>query len=84
MAALRKCGATVVDTSTMGKGFPDLVVGYRDATLLIEIKNPDRDWKLEETQKKFLSNWNGGPVIVMINPEDAPKLLESLTQKENQ
>ena len=37
--ALRDAGATVAITSMVGDGFPDLVVGFRGETLLIEVKD---------------------------------------------
>jgi hypothetical protein len=39
VAALRQCGATVVDTSPL-PGFVDLVAGYQGTTVLIEVKRP--------------------------------------------
>ena len=37
--ALRSVGCSVADTSAVGQGFPDLVIGFRGATMLIEVKD---------------------------------------------
>ena len=39
--ALKAIGATVLDLSNNGEGTPDICVGYRGTTKLIEIKNKD-------------------------------------------
>ena len=39
VAALRKVGATVHSTAGVAKGFPDLTVGYKRATYLLEVKD---------------------------------------------
>lgn len=67
-AGLVAHGCTVVDTSAVGGGFPDLVVGARGVTHLLEVKNPDRRTKGDNAaktlakQEKFLSWWRGAPV----------------------
>ena len=37
--ALRKCGWTVVDTSRLGHGVPDLLIARRGVLLQIEVKD---------------------------------------------
>jgi hypothetical protein len=37
--ALRKTGASVQHLHTIGKGCPDLLVGYRGRNILIEVKS---------------------------------------------
>lgn len=39
VGALRSMGATVEITSSAHDGFPDIVVGYRGVTVLVEIKD---------------------------------------------
>ena len=39
VAALRKAGAGVCDLSAVGQGCPDLLVSYRGAWLLLEVKD---------------------------------------------
>lgn len=60
--ALRKLGASVAVTSSMGDGFPDLVVGFRTKNYLIECKDgkkPPSERKLTEDQEKFHATWYG-------------------------
>lgn len=48
------------DAADMGGGFPDLVVGYRGVTYLLEVKGPGG--KLRPSQVSFFARWRGGPV----------------------
>jgi hypothetical protein len=60
--ALRAIGASVADTSRVGGGFPDLVVGYRGKTLLLEVKDgrkPPSARMLTDEQKRFATDWRG-------------------------
>jgi len=60
--ALAQAGIQVVDTSAVGNGFPDLVLGFRGKNYLIEVKNPAKpkaDRQLTDDQKKFHATWNG-------------------------
>lgn len=59
---LRAAGATVVPCHTVGKGFPDLVVGYRGVNYLIEVKDPDQPkhrHELTPQQVEFHRDWRG-------------------------
>jgi len=65
---LRKIGADVADTSRLGGGFPDLVVGYRGTNYLIEVKDPKQkpsDRKLTPKEKDFFDRWGSGPCFVV-------------------
>lgn len=66
--ALRKIGASVHVASTVGKGFPDLVVGFRGKTFLLECKT-DKD-KLNALQRDWHAKW-AGHVAVVRTPEEA-------------
>jgi len=60
--ALRAIGASVADTSGAGRGFPDLVVGYRGVNHLIEIKDGDKvpsAKQLTRAQIGFAADWRG-------------------------
>jgi hypothetical protein len=62
VTALRKIGAKVVPTHTVGQGFPDLVVEYGGRTFLLEIKDgnkPPSERRLTEAQEKFHAAWSG-------------------------
>ena len=67
VAAYRKAGASVAITSTAGQGFPDLVVGYRGVSYLIEVKDgelPPSARKLTPAQVKFRDDWRGHYAVV--------------------
>ena len=54
--------ATVFDASGAGRGFPDLVVGWRGKNFLIELKDPEKvpsARKLTPAQEKFKLKWSG-------------------------
>jgi len=55
-------GISFSDTSKLGDGFPDLVVGFRNVNYLFEIKNPDMPpskRKLTDKEAKFQARWSG-------------------------
>ena len=55
--ALRAAGATVHPLHTVGAGCPDLLVGFRGANFLIEVK----DWKAAPSDRKLTPaqvNWH--------------------------
>lgn len=72
VAALRKAGATVVSLHTIGKGCPDLLVGYRTKNYLLEIKT--EDGKLTPDQQQFFNTWHGNCQIV----HDVTEALEAI------
>ena len=65
--ALREAGASVWDTSGVGGGFPDLVVGHVSPTrgrenLLVEVKDGKRkpsERRLTQQQYEFAEAWRG-------------------------
>lgn len=72
---LRAVGATVTDTSMVGGGFPDLVIGYCKRTYLVEIKNPNARGKLRTSQIIFQEFWKGSPVHTVETIEEALKVI---------
>jgi hypothetical protein len=72
--ALRAVGATVQSLAAVGKGVPDLLVGYHGQTILIEVKDgtksPSRQ-ALTEDQLKWHGAWNGGPLSVVNDVQGA-------------
>ena len=55
-------GVSVATTHTIGKGFPDIVIGYKGMNYLVEIKDgakPPSQRKLTKDEVSFHSNWNG-------------------------
>lgn len=65
--ALRAVGASVAPTHQVGKGFPDLVVGYKGRNILMEIKDgnkPPSQRKLTPDEVDWHDKWRGRVVIV--------------------
>ena len=60
--ALRGVGATVCITSDVGRGYPDLTVGFRGCTFLVEVKMPGEG--LTPDQVAWHQMWNGHVAIV--------------------
>lgn len=66
--ALRQIGCSVQSLHTVGKGCPDLLVGYKDMNLLIEVKVGDA--KLNELEQKWHEGW-AGDVVIANSPDEA-------------
>jgi len=80
VTALRKAGATVRVIS-QGEGIPDLLVGFRGETILLEVKDgnkPPSARTLTPAEKKFFDEWEGGLCMVVKSVEDALELLEGI------
>ncbi len=78
VSALRACGATV-RIVTQGDGLPDLLVGYRGYTILMEVKDgrkPPSARKLTEEEQKFFNNWTGGMLAIVNSVDEALELLK--------
>jgi hypothetical protein len=76
--ALRKAGATVQPLHTVGQGVPDLLVGYRLQTILIECKDGDKapsERRLTPDQLAWHREWRGGPLAVVCDVESALRVL---------
>lgn len=68
--AARSLGCSVAITSTIGGGFPDLVIGTyagRRINLLVEVKDPTKpkaDRVLTKDQVEFHEAWRGQVAVV--------------------
>ena len=67
--AIRKVGASVLDTSKLGQDAPDMLVGWQGRTVAFEVKFGKR--KETQGQKKRREAWRGDAWLVVTNPEDA-------------
>ena len=77
--ALRKCGATVQPLHTVGAGVPDLLVGYRGRTALVEVKDgarPPSERRLTADQQTWHGQWQGGTLAVVCDVESALRVLK--------
>jgi len=87
VAALRKDGALVIDTSGVGGGFPDLVVAYYGITALVEVKDGNKSasrQKLTDAQLKFHGQWIGGILCVVDGQESALRVLRVMKNASKQ
>lgn len=64
---LREVGASVAHTHMVGKGFPDIVVGFRGKSYLMEIKDGNKNLTLDERQ--WHDEWRGQVFIVRSTDE---------------
>ena len=68
VAALRQIpGVSVAVTSQLGKGFPDIVVGYRGRNYIFEIKDPEQPpskRRLTSDEQKWHDRWCGQVDVV--------------------
>ena len=66
--ALRQIGASVYPLHFAGRGFPDLIVGFRGHNYLMEIKT--QKGRLNADQRTFHASWRGH-VAVVRSPREA-------------
>lgn len=67
--ALKKCGASVQSITRVGHGCPDLLVGFRRRTFLLEVKSDTG--QLDDFQVDWHREWRGLPVDVVRTPLEA-------------
>jgi Holliday junction resolvase len=82
--ALRAVGATVQTLAAVGKGVPDLLVGYQGQTILVEVKDGKKspsERRLTEDQLKWHGAWNGGPLAIVTDVEGAWRAIGLLKGK---
>lgn len=72
VAALRQAGASVAPTHGLGRGFPDLAVGFRGQNFLLEVKDGMKkpsERKLTPDEERWHQGWRGQVVTVESVPE---------------
>ena len=67
--ALRQIGATVVLLHKVGNGVPDLLVGFRGVTHLLEVKQIKGKPNL--LQERWYTEWNGRAPVIVKTIDDA-------------
>lgn len=80
---LREKGVSVSVTSATGKGFPDLVCGYRGKNILLELKDgakPLSAQNLTPEQRIWHYDWKG-QVKVVNSPEAAWEEIQNQTKE---
>ena len=74
---LRDLGCSVFDTSRVAGGFPDLVVGRNNKTVLVEVKADEKS-KFTPAQELFMMNWLGSTVVRIDSVDSAIRLVKLL------
>ena len=80
--ALRKAGATVLHMHTLGKGAPDLLVGYAGHNIALELKDgskPPSARKLTEDEQEWHDAWRG-QVCTVKSVDEALDAIFSIAQ----
>lgn len=75
VAALRAVGASVTSLAAVGKGCPDLLIGYRGVNYLLEIKIPRG--KLTIAQVVWHEQWAGRAGIAR-DPREALEFIGAI------
>ena len=81
VVALRQIGATVQTLHQVGRGCPDLLVGFRGVNILLEVKDgskPPSARKLTPDEYSWHKDWRG-QVAVVKSIEDAIDVLNEVT-----
>ena len=68
--ALRAIGCFVLQCD-----HPDLIVGYRQRTFLLEVKSPQKRTRLQPSQVDLFERWRGGPLAIVCSVEEALDLV---------
>lgn len=66
----------VYDISSTGMGVPDGLAWINDAWHLFDVKNPNTGYGkrgLNPVQKKWLTQWKGGPIFLIYTKDEAKK-----------
>lgn len=66
---LRAIGASVTDLHEVGKGCPDLLVGYAGRVYLLEVKS--KAGRLTPDERAWARNWRGGHYAVVRTVDQA-------------
>jgi Holliday junction resolvase len=78
--AFRQLGCSVFDTSGVGRGFPDLLIGKAFKTVLVEIKSSDKA-KFTKHQKEFMVHWKGSTVCRIQDIEGVINLVKMIDKE---
>lgn len=60
--ALEKCGCSVLSIASIGKGAPDIVIGFYGNNYLAEIKNGNKG-KVNDKQREFHDKWESNVLV---------------------
>ena len=74
--ALRDLGASVILLHRVGRGCPDIMVGWNHKTILMEIKT--EEGKERPGQRKAREAWDGGRWVVVHNIDEALRAIGAM------
>ena len=80
---LRAAGCQVFPTHMVGRGFPDLVCAYQGTIFLVEVKDGNKAQsaqRLTPAEIEFHTEWDGAPVYIIANDDDALNMLDELRE----
>lgn len=80
VTALRAAGASVQPLSAVGKGCPDLLVGFRGSNHLFECKDGRKtpgNRPLTGDQETWIEGWRGA-VRVVLSPDEALRAIGAI------
>ena len=83
--AFREAGASVFITSSIGNGFPDLIVGIKGKNYLFEVKDGSKcpsQAKLTPMETIFFQTWSGQAGLVK-SSQQASDFVKTVLDKEN-
>jgi Holliday junction resolvase len=75
--AIRKVGGECISLTDAGQGVPDVLASFRGSMYLLEIKNPERKWKLRQTQIDWHEKWQA-PVHVVETIEEVLQIIGAI------
>lgn len=79
--AFRQLGAVVIDLSKVGKGVPDLIIGFKGNTIFVEIKSSSKA-KFTPCQLEFIKEWQGGKIERVETIDDVVNIINAINRKE--
>ena len=77
VGALARVGASPRSLASLGDGCPDLLVGFRGKTYLMEVKS--ESGTLTQDQTEWIAGWHGGKVHLVRSVDDALAVIGVLT-----
>jgi hypothetical protein len=72
VGAFRDMGASVLHLHAVGRGCPDLLIGWRGDNFLVEVKDGSG---LTNRQKRFHAEWMGRPVSIVTSVDDVLRIM---------
>ncbi|MGH9848075.1 MAG: hypothetical protein ACREEM_56040 [Blastocatellia bacterium] len=67
VAILRRAGATVQSLAALGKGCPDLLIGFQGRNFLAEVKDGSKrpsERRLTGDETRWLAGWTGQAAVI--------------------